>query len=641
MTAALTCEAILFAREAPVTWLATLDRLLRLPEITRVVFGTNRAEEAAQVLPADDRLVVKQALTFNGLLLGSATSSPNPLLVMMSPVLLPHDGIVPSLSLLEGDARIAAVCFLSNAAGHLSFPYRNAETPYSVEGYDETSLTRTLRRLEPHSGPVPVSATAGAVVLLNRDAVMVTGGPATEFDAEPELAITEMVLRANRRGMRAVLDASTYVTRPWELAPWGPSFLNDEATRHTLHVKHPFFPAVFDVDRHHGASPLSLALNSARAKAQGLRVLVDASCLGPIENGTQVQTLALVGALARRDDVQWVGVGVPGTTPAYAVDVLSHPKVKVHLSPDLEFADAAPADVIHRPFQTDRDLPWERWRQLSQRVVVTVQDLISFETGAYHFSGAAWLEYRRAMVEAVRRADSTVVISHDVAATIHDQRMPVDASRVLVIENGTDHLAGNEPESIPAALLTSEWTARRFLVVLGADYSHKNRDLAIAVWRRLRDQGHSISLVLAGVTVAQGSSRVAEAQAGFLESDIVTLADVSSHERNWLLRHAELCLYPTMAEGFGLVPFEAARFGTATLHVRFGPLAETLPDVPVSASSWDVDELASQAALLLGDEQVRQQQIKAVLENGTHYTWDRTAEKLVAAYRNLLANTAL
>jgi glycosyltransferase involved in cell wall biosynthesis len=141
--------------------------------------------------------------------------------------------------------------------------------------------------------------------------------------------------------------------------------------------------------------------------------------------------------------------------------------------------------------------------------------------------------------------------------------------------------------------------------------------------------------------VAQGSSRIAEAQAGFLESDIVTLADVSSHERNWLLRHAELCLYPTMAEGFGLVPFEAARFGTATLHARFGPLAETLPDVPVSASSWDVDELTSQAALLLGDEQVRQQQIKAVLENGTHYTWARTAEKLVGAYRNLLANTAL
>ena len=44
-------------------------------------------------------------------------------------------------------------------------------------------------------------------------------------------------------------------------------------------------------------------MNTARTKVHGLRIVIDGSCLGPIENGTQVQTLALVGALVRRDDV--------------------------------------------------------------------------------------------------------------------------------------------------------------------------------------------------------------------------------------------------------------------------------------------------------------------------------------------------
>ena len=52
---------------------------------------------------------------------------------------------------MDGDARVAAVSFLSNAAGHLSFPHRNRPTQYSLEGHDETTLTRLLRARSPGS----------------------------------------------------------------------------------------------------------------------------------------------------------------------------------------------------------------------------------------------------------------------------------------------------------------------------------------------------------------------------------------------------------------------------------------------------------------------------------------------------------
>ena len=87
--------------------------------------------------------------------------------------------------------------------------------------------------------------------------------------------------------------------------------------------------------------------------------------------------------------------------------------------------------------------------------------------------------------------------------------------------------------------------------------------------------------MLAGVAVAEGSSRVLEAIELRDASGVVTLPDVTSEERNWLLRHASICLYPTSNEGFGLVPFEAARFGTPTVFTRVGPLAEVLDGVPV------------------------------------------------------------
>ena len=127
------------------------------------------------------------------------------------------------------------------------------------------------------------------------------------------------------------------------------------------------------------------------------------------------------------------------------------------------------------------------WRRSADRVLVTLQDLIAYSVGAYHDRPKVWMSYRRGIQQSVAKADGLVVISHDVADDLRRERLPLVAERTFVVENGTDHLAGDEAEQFPAELLARGWAARDFLVVLGANYSHKNRDLAIRVFRRLRE----------------------------------------------------------------------------------------------------------------------------------------------------------
>ena len=134
-----------------------------------------------------------------------------------------------------------------------------------------------------------------------------------------------------------------------------------------------------------------------------------------------------------------------------------------------------------------------------------------------------------------------------------------------------------------------------------------------------------------------GSSRELEAEARAGDQRVVVLPDVSSGERNWLLRHAAVVLYPTSGEGFGLVPFEAARFGTPTAFVSFGPLAELAGELPVQAEDWSPAALAGAAAHLLADPDLARAQVEATLAAGDRYTWDRTAAVLAEAYRGLLA----
>jgi glycosyltransferase involved in cell wall biosynthesis len=554
--------------------------------------------------------------------------------------MLPEVGIGTALDAIAGDGRVASVSFLCNAAGHLSFPHRNGPTQYSVEGHDETSLTRLLRASEPVLAPAPIAAPAGAATLVSRDCIVLTGGPDGEFDADPEAAVVEMVLRASRRGLRPVLDPATYVTRLWEGNHWGPAPVDEPITRRRLHELHPFFPGLYDSERTSVRNPLGLAITTAQAKVRGLRILFDASALGPIENGTQVQTLALIEALSRRDDVMSIGVGLHGPAPQYAARVLAHQKVSTVRMTDHRFRNVPKVDILHRPFQPTGGLPWMNWHKTADRVVVTLQDLIAYGIGAYHDESSLWMKYRRGIRQSVTKADGVVVISHDVAADLRRERLPVVAERTFVVENGTDHLTGDEADAFPAELLARGWSAKEFVVVLGANYSHKNRDLAIRTFALLREQHPSLGLVLAGVAVAEGSSRVLEASAMAGTDGIVSLPDVTSEERNWLLRHASVCLYPTSAEGFGLVPFEAARFGTPTVHTRFGPLAEVLDSVPVAASSWDPEELARCCELLLADPQLAAEQVAATLKCGSRYSWDETAAQLVSAYRRLLSQPA-
>jgi len=156
----------------------------------------------------------------------------------------------------------------------------------------------------------------------------------------------------------------------------------------------------------------------------------------------------------------------------------------------------------------------------------------------------------------------------------------------------------------------------------------------------LRERGHEIALVMAGANVPKGSSQAEEALARRAGDDlIVSMPDVSSGVRTWLLRHASAVLYPTSAEGFGLIPFEAAAMGTPTAHVSFGPLRELI-DHPSVPRQWSVDELAGYTHELLMNPSAARENVGRILRGGASLTWDETARGLVEAYRNSLARAS-
>jgi glycosyltransferase involved in cell wall biosynthesis len=556
------------------------------------------------------------------------------ILIVSDAVLFPPDFLGPALSAMQDDLRVATVSFLGNDSAFLSFPRRNHPGGRAPEGEDETTVTRRLRQLTPVEAPVPVPVAAGPVVLMSSVALGVVG-PLEEAPSRGLAAsVADFSFRARERGFVDVLDPTTFVTRPSDVSvePRGPapSGLPDPDAA-WLQRRHPTVYGILEDEATRPDSALGLALGAARVKVEGVHLIIDGSCLGPHEMGTQVTTVALIEELAARDDVRDVRVSIPGQVPSYARHLLGSPKVRFGV-PD----DVGVADVFHRPFQPNVDFDVDRWRLSAQRVVVSVLDLISFHIGTYSGDGQAWARYRESIRSALRTVDGVIVISDDVRRHLEFERMPVAPERVFVIPCGTEHLSGEEAARLPAELAARGFVAGEFLLCLGTNYTHKNRDLAIRTTQELRRRGHDLALVMTGPVVPWGSSRALESRAAPRDG-VYVLPEVSSEERNWLVRHASLVLYPTSAEGFGLVPYEAARFGTPTVHVGFGPLREVGGDLPVQAENWHPDSLADAAEALLSDPALARRQVASCLEVGATYTWANTTEMLTQAYRTILS----
>ncbi|MGH2706066.1 MAG: glycosyltransferase [Actinomycetota bacterium] len=562
-------------------------------------------------------------------------------LLVSDAIIAPPDFVDPAVSIADGDIRVGTVSFLCNAAGWLSFPF-GQPADQAPPGHDEVSITRRLRSLFPDPTPAPIPYACGRAVLISSSALSAVGALVDPASRRADAAVADFSLRARRRGFIDLLDSGTFYTRPSDLTiDSHDAFISRSLAAEDiewLRDRHPFLEPLVAEQTESSRSPLALALRCAETKVNGLRVLVDGSCLGPREMGTQVATLAMISALAERDDVAEVSVVLPAEIPQYAAGSLAARKIRGLTPDDLHDPDFERVHVAHRPYQPDERLELETWQRVCERFLVTIHDLISFQIGSYHETPEHWMRYRGSIRDTLERVDGVLVDSADVRDVMGLERMPVDPTRIFVVPIGTDHLTGGEPGEIPSELLSRGFVAGEFLLSLGTNYSHKNRDLALRTFRELRSRGWKLAMVFAGASVPFGSSRALEAmESAESDEDVFFLPDVGSEERNWLLRHASALLYPTSAEGYGLPPFEAARFGTPTVVVGFGPLKELATSLPVVAEDWDADALADAVERLVKDPAVARRQISATLAAGEKHTWIQTADDLVCVYRSLVA----
>ncbi len=486
-------------------------------------------------------------------------------------------------------------------------------------------------------------------------------GPAEQSLLHPAAVLADLAARALQRGFSCVMADDLCVERlAGGLRPC------PEADLRALAARHPWLDLARRDSEALEPGPLRRALIGARLARRRLSVTVDARALGSASGGTQAYTTALVRALVRSGRLTVRAVVADDVAPE-ALGVL-HAEGEVEIVTYAQaVAGVARSDVVHRPQQVFTPDDLALLRLLGERLVITHLDLIAYHSPVYHASPDDWRGYRRTTRLALAAADRVLFLSEHARRDAFSEDL-IEPGRTALTGIGIEPKqtalagAGIEPEEtalegtgiesdererlqVPERLQAPGGVAsvRELLVMIGADYVHKNRTFALALADELREHhGWDGLLVLAGAHVPHGSSAPAEAELlrerPALAAHVLDLGPVSEAEKHWLLTHARALLCPSTYEGYGLTPLEAASAGLPCLYAPFTSLAEVVGPHAATIVPWNAAVSAEAAIGLLREGETRERHLTLLSQALSRCEWGPIVDHLIRTYRDAVTS---
>lgn len=216
-----------------------------------------------------------------------------------------------------------------------------------------------------------------------------------------------------------------------------------------------------------------------------------------------------------------------------------------------------------------------------------------------------------------------VAVSENTAADVM-KYYHVPEDRISVIYHGAPQL--HVPRSFKPVF------DFRYILYVGSRGSYKNFTWmlnALSTWLKNGD----IKLVCTGQDFS--AAEMAQIQSLRLEDKVVHhFADTEGLYS--LYNHAEVFIYPSMYEGFGIPILEAFANGCPVILSRASCFPEIAGDAALYFDLGDDEMLVSHVDAIVGDKSLRERLVNAGIARLQRFSWEKSAAALADVYRSLV-----
>jgi len=221
----------------------------------------------------------------------------------------------------------------------------------------------------------------------------------------------------------------------------------------------------------------------------------------------------------------------------------------------------------------------------------------------------------------------------------------VPGEKISVVYNAIDSravLLNNQEEQ--KRVLERYQIQDPFLLYAGNIKPHKNIARTIEAFSVLKTElkedplWKSLKLVIIGDELSKHQFLRRTVIRGGVQHDVRFFGFVPYETLKVFYKAAQIFVFPSLYEGFGLAPLEAMANGTPVLTSNVSSLPEVLGEAALLVNPENVFEISRGLKHLLFDASLRSELVEKGLEQSRKYSWKTSAELVWKTYQSVLKN---
>jgi len=270
-------------------------------------------------------------------------------------------------------------------------------------------------------------------------------------------------------------------------------------------------------------------------------------------------------------------------------------------------------------------------------IVVTIHD-ICFEHYKDIFTKGEYVRQKLLVPYAARKSRAVFTVSEFSKKDIA-KKYKISPDRILVTHNavGESFRRLNETELREAELRKQFGIGKDpYILTVGNLQPRKNLPRLIEAFKKLRSDGVEYKLVIVGKKAWMYYEILTSAS----DENIILTDYVSETDLVGLYNAAELFVYPSFFEGFGLPPLEAMACGTPVAVSKATSLTEVVEGAGQYFDPFDVDSIKKAIEQVINDRSLQTRLINRGLEQVNKFSWKQSAQLVCDTYKKVLEHKA-
>ena len=268
------------------------------------------------------------------------------------------------------------------------------------------------------------------------------------------------------------------------------------------------------------------------------------------------------------------------------------------------------------------------------KIIITVHDL-AFKSLKSEFTNKTIIWKRIATKFSVKKAKYIITITNFTKNEIKKHYKQHIANKIQVIFNGFNKFSDDKINESNINKDILDLKKSNYILTVSTISPRKNIDGLIKAFNEIKNK-NQYKLVVVGKNGWMFEKVYDEAEKLGIKDKILFTGKINDDELKYLYKHANIFVYPSFYEGFGLPPLEAMSFNVPCVVSNKTSIPEVVGNAAITVNPNNYNEIAKQIEKFINSDNLRMEYIKKGNKRLSKFSWEKCAEETIDLYKKTL-----